>query len=383
MQIINDPNATFSGRMARSLGTSLEGLANTKLQQLQQRHQQAQTTKGFEALGMPKQVAERFSMFPETIQRDIIKDYLQQGGLEGMQGLQPQQQNTIESLKALMPANQQAQIIPEEMQRQTLEQAQKTAPQKVSALQEATQSFKIPPPAEIKGLTPKSSAIYKRPTNAREALANSEAIKVSRVEQNTANKETLPIYKKISENAKEAGDNNRRIGRMEELIKGGNLSYPIWNSLLDTVSNGVFGFGIDLHSLQSADSQEFNKLSNEFLKNAKNIFGARITDNDIKAFMKMVPSLSQTDDGKMRIINNMKAYNAADLIRKQAMDDVIEQSGGQRPANLETLIEKRAKPQLDALAKEFVSGYKENVLRAPTKKGLLAGGLDNPMELFG
>ena len=85
----------------------------------------------------------------------------------------------------------------------------------------------------------------------------------------------------------------------------------------------------------------------------------------------------------MRIINNMKAYNAADLIRKQAMDDVIEQSGGQRPANLETLIEKRAKPQLDALAKEFVSGYKENVLRAPTKKGLLAGGLDNPMELFG
>jgi len=383
MQIINDPNATFSGRMARSLGTSLEGLANTKLQQLQQRHQQAQTTKGFEALGMPKQVAERFSMFPETIQRDIIKDYLQQGGLEGMQGLQPQQQNTIESLKALMPANQQAQIIPEEMQRQTLEQAQKTAPQKVSALQEATQSFKIPPPAEIKGLTPKSSAIYKRPTNAREALANREAIKVSRVEQNTANKETLPIYKKISENAKEAGDNNRRIGRMEELIKGGNLSYPIWNSLLDTVSNGVFGFGIDLHSLQSADSQEFNKLSNEFLKNAKNIFGARITDNDIKAFMKMVPSLSQTDDGKMRIINNMKAYNAADLIRKQAMDDVIEQSGGQRPANLETLIEKRAKPQLDALAKEFVSGYKENVLRAPTKKGLLAGGLDNPMELFG
>ena len=294
MQIINDPNATFSGRMARSLGTSLEGLANTKLQQLQQRHQQAQTTKGFEALGMPKQVAERFSMFPETIQRDIIKDYLQQGGLEGMQGLQPQQQNTIESLKALMPANQQAQIIPEEMQRQTLEQAQKTAPQKVSALQEATQSFKIPPPAEIKGLTPKSSAIYKRPTNAREALANREAIKVSRVEQNTANKETLPIYKKISENAKEAGDNNRRIGRMEELIKGGNLSYPIWNSLLDTVSNGVFGFGIDLHSLQSADSQEFNKLSNEFLKNAKNIFGARITDNDIKAFMKMVPSLSQT-----------------------------------------------------------------------------------------
>src|SRR5690606_29811545 len=69
---------------------------------------------------------------------------------------------------------------------------------------------------------------------------------------------------------------------------------------------GKFGLG-QLYK----NTEEFVKLSNSFLRGAKTMFGSRITDADLRAFMKMVPTLSQTDSGKKAIIRNMKIFNKA------------------------------------------------------------------------
>jgi hypothetical protein len=172
---------------------------------------------------------------------------------------------------------------------------------------------------------------------------------------------------------------------MEELVNRGDLTRPRWHSLINALDHGIFGFGVNLHSLETADSQEFNKLSNEFLKNAKNIFGARITDNDVKMFMEMVPDLSQSREGKLAIIHNMKLYNEGIKIKKKASDQVVRENGGKLPFDYEARVEEIAAPALDALASRFT---KEERIKAEAPKqesgflGLPAPELINPLDLL-
>jgi hypothetical protein len=103
------------------------------------------------------------------------------------------------------------------------------------------------------------------------------------------------------------------------------------------------------------DTEEFEKLSLDFIKDAKSIFGAKITDADLAAFMQTVPTLSQTDQGKLKIINNMRSFNKANEIKAKALKDIIRENKGKRPANIQILVEERAKPELDEIAQEFQS----------------------------
>ena len=144
---------------------------------------------------------------------------------------------------------------------------------------------------------------------------------------------------------------------MQELLDKGNLEPAFFASALNTLEHGVGGLGINLKSLMSADSQEFEKLSNDFLKNVKDVFGSRITQYEVQAFLKTIPTLSQTDAGKQRVINNLMQFNDIVALRKEAMDDIIAQHGGRRPPNMETLVEKRIKPALDKVSHDFEMQY--------------------------
>ena len=157
---------------------------------------------------------------------------------------------------------------------------------------------------------------------------------------------------------------------MKELIKEGDLNAPLFSAGLDALENFIpyLGVGINLKSFLSPSSQEFDKLSKDFLRDVKKIFGARVTDNEVRQFLKTIPTLSQTDEGKLRIINNLELFNEAAKVKKQAFDDIIESNAGFRPQNIEQLVKKRTKKQLDAIAKNFISGDRSEEDKALRKK---------------
>lgn len=103
----------------------------------------------------------------------------------------------------------------------------------------------------------------------------------------------------------------------------------------------------------SPNTEEFEKLSTDFIRDAKNIFGNRITDQDLQAFLASIPTLSQTDSGKLAIINNMRIMNKAARVKYNVMKDIIKANKGKRPENLQFIVEELAKPQLDEITKEF------------------------------
>ena len=183
-----------------------------------------------------------------------------------------------------------------------------------------------------------------------------EERKFEHTQRKEIDKETLPIYKEINDKAKAARDSNTRLGRMEQLINKGNLTKTAFYNGIKALGKipGVGGYIESIaESFLSPDTQEFEKLSTDFIKDAKQFFGNRITQQEVAMFLKTVPNLSQTNAGKHRVIRNMRIFNEAASLRKKVMDDLIRENNGKRPANLESLVEQVAEPRLNALAEEF------------------------------
>ena len=188
-------------------------------------------------------------------------------------------------------------------------------------------------------------------------------------------KANRPVYNRISESNKAAKENDIRLKRMRTLINKGNLPVGfLWSSFqgmaeglkhIPAAGGVLSGVVAPVANILSGkystgnvgDVEEFEKLSKDFLRSAKDIFGARITNLDLNSFMQMIPTLNQTDAGKMRIINNMQGFNDGIHAREKAMNKLIDTNNGRLPDNLSKKIEEVAGPELDYIAEKMQLGY--------------------------
>lgn len=221
-----------------------------------------------------------------------------------------------------------------------------------------------------------------------QSIAQKGLSKEQAAQQKEANKETKKYYDNILGLKDAAEFAETRLNKMEKLIEKGNLPNPTAYRILKNIEEhapshaagaagalvgGVIGgppgaaIGGGIGALLSPvatllqspqrtpDAEEFEKLSNDFVRDAKAIFGSRITDQDLKSFLATVPSLAQTNEGKKAIIRNMKMFNEAARIRYETAKQIIKDNGGQRPFDLPLLVEERSKDSLDKLSKRFAS----------------------------
>ena len=202
--------------------------------------------------------------------------------------------------------------------------------------------------------------------------------------QHLAEKESQKFVTDIAKEYKGSQESNKRLDRMTQLIEKGSLpfssTYRLFKSLSETeigknipiigslaaltvnpVLQGIGGLGGAIQrNITARDSEEFEKLQADFIKLAKDFFPGRVSDADLKAFVQTLPTLSQSDSGKLRIIENMKNFNKAAELRYNTAKALIKANGGKRPKDLELLVEEYAGPELDNLA----SGLKLSPTRA-------------------
>ncbi len=321
--------------LGTGVGGALQQLTNMKLHQVQQQ----KTAQGLQSLGFnPQESSALANLDPQTLQQ-VVKQKL----------ASPGNQAYLEALQGILGGPQQQGQLPQVGQ-------QGEAPQ-------------------VQGITQKSSGISsilgKPGINQQQATKLAELglkqQEIGRKEKETLrkedikkqfeiNKETRPVVEKINKEAKSAKANDMRLNRIEKLNEEGNLGIPIFNSAIKTISNGVFGFGLDLKGLMTKDAQELEKLSTDFVKEAKDIFGSRLTDTDLKTFLQTVPNLYMSKDGRSSLIRNMRAFNEAAKLRQKALNEVIKENNGQRPANIEELIDEKISPELDKISQQFTLG---------------------------
>lgn len=164
-------------------------------------------------------------------------------------------------------------------------------------------------------------------------------------------KTNLPLYQEAQKKVKGQEQEGIAIQRLQELNEGGNLPKGLerWNVKFESGE-------LRLPFLASADAQAFIKTINDFTTKAKDSFGARVTNFELNRFMKRLPQLLNTEDGRRVILRQMELLNQMNNLHDQATLDAFDSRGGVRKLDFDQaqrIGEKLIKPQIEELRKEY------------------------------
>jgi hypothetical protein len=352
MFFINDESA--GGKLGSTLGSALAGGLQALAQSKMQGYQQQRTLHGLNSMGFTPQESSFYSQNPQLLELALKQKqeskynqglYNLLSGLGQQQGSISQEVNpttgiptpsvnggNMGGLGALRQFSDQAQIRPQDAF-------------KLVGLQQA-----------------------QRANESRESIANQRLQQAERFHQDTqeqkklehnlkVNAITKPERKEILTAAKSAKENIARLDRMQTLSDKGKLNSPLYVEFLKKT-------GLDIPALTNPDTQEFKKLEVDFLRDAKNIFGSRVTNYEMSTFLKAIPSLSQSPEGRSRVIRNLKLFNEGSLARADALKNIIKENKGTIPLDLAEQVEERTAPETDRLLNEFRTGQEGSVKRS-------------------
>jgi hypothetical protein len=158
----------------------------------------------------------------------------------------------------------------------------------------------------------------------------------------------LPLYQESKHKQQSLEASKDALGILEELspqIKG------IQKLNINPQTGELF-----IPGLASPESQRFVKTVNDFTVNAKDSFGARVSNFELERFMKRLPTLANSEEGRRQIIKQMQIINEINATRENELQKVIEEHGGIRNIDYdraETIAEKTSSPKIQSLKKEF------------------------------
>lgn len=291
LNIINDPSLT--AQLATGIGEGLTQLATAKAQNLLARQQRQQAASGFAALGLMPEEAQAISQLDPQVQDKILLAYLQRAG--GQSQSSPLSASPNESVAQTLarPTSKEQRML--DYQNRKLEQSEKK-------------------------------------------LANQEKA--------SAFKATAAERKAIIDKAKAARQDLDDLNRLEELEKEGKLDTPGYVEFLKRS-------GLEIPALMNEGSEEYNKVSQTFIRNAKEYLGSRISNFELEQFLKTIPSLTQSPEGRKRIVANLKKVRRSALAYNEALQEVMRENKGIPPYDLIEQVEEKIGKKLDKIAEKF------------------------------
>ena len=161
-------------------------------------------------------------------------------------------------------------------------------------------------------------------------------------------------YGDLSEKTSKLGQEQIRLQRLQELNEGGDLPRGLGRLNVNLKSGELI-----LPFASSADSQEFVKIVNDFLSGAKETFGARVTNFEVNRFLRRLPSLLNTEEGRRRVLRQMEIINQLNTLHNQAILDEFDSRGGVRKIDFDVAsrnARKKIEDQVKGLQKEYVTG---------------------------
>lgn len=162
--------------------------------------------------------------------------------------------------------------------------------------------------------------------DAKEAMSQKERLELKKIdvkERQFGEKfthESWKDYQKPREDIitdkKSAESSLETIDKMKELNKKGDLVNPFMLKMFEEL--GI----ADISALLSPDSQQFQKLTNNFLQGMKALFGSQMSAQEVQQFLKGVPHLMNSPEGRAQILDDLKLMSEKGIEKYNAMRDV-------------------------------------------------------------
>lgn len=198
------------------------------------------------------------------------------------------------------------------------------------------------------------------------ATIRSEERKAQHKRAEKAEPELLEREQRLNHYEQEAA----RFERLQELF-----SPELESKFPSSISVGLLTKDGELRPTAAAalspEAQEAVKLVADNLSGAKDTFGARVTNFDLQAYMKRLPTLLNSAEGRRRVLRDLRLMNKLNTMHDQGVLEIIEREGGPEKISLsqaERRYRKENAQAIDAIKKEFVSPEKHAFSGKPDAK---------------
>lgn len=327
------PQESWSTGLGQGLSSVLQGLAQNKVRQMQGQ----QSIQVLQGLGIPQQQAAGIAQLPEQLQQLALKEALEI----------PQQEAFAQALGSLLgqePAGSPQGELPADI-------ASAAAPE--GAVQSQAEPF-------LRAGLKQQQAVQLAQLGLQQKQMGEKLSAAERKERAQAFKETKAERKEIIQQARSARDKLQDLDRLEELQKEGKLNTPGYAEFLKRS-------GLDIPALMNPGSQEFEKITANFIKDARSVFGSRISNFELESFLKTLPNLSQSPEGRKRVIANLKKVSRGQLEYRKALDKEMKENKGIPPLDLMERVESRVDKKMDKIASLFKEDLKKEVPKGQSK----------------
>lgn len=360
MQVINDTNA--GGRLGAALGTGLNQLAQHKLSQLSSQYDSQMQRSQF-AQKLAPILGEDTANFLSTLtpqERDYALENLgnlkhlnqpnnqQQDGNSGMQQLmQPQlsqQQNPQQQMQQALQQyfsnptlgnNQQNGNggIEQSMQQQNTNQGQQ---QQVNANQLSPEKIKL------------AQDLFISPERRKERdKLRLEKEKITSKENLAAWKNTQAYREKILNEEQSSREALGYIKEAQRLEKEGDFPSQAFASFLKGAE------WEDVPGFLSGNAEAFNKILANFQRGVKDIYGGNVSNLEMEQFLKTIPTIYHTPEGRSLIFSGMKKYYRGGKERAKIEREIIKNNGGVPPQDLHERVNEKFIPIQKDLSRQF------------------------------
>lgn len=301
-----------------SIADALQSIAQQYVQNKQQRSQLGNMMRGLQGLGFSDQESQSLSSLPEPVLQTVLKGLSQRGFSGGIGALQGQPQQPIVGTENIGNFEQPLQ------------------PQQPQSIRDVLAMPTLHEQREDKKLALKEKQ-----------LGNQEV--------RAAYKDTAPYRTKVLEEKTAAQNVLDDLERMKELETGdAQLDTPGYVEFLERT-------GLNIPALMNPESEEFQKLRQTQLRDAKQYFGGRVSNFEMDQFLKSIPSLNQSPEGRKRVIANMERINKLKVKTADIMRKIIKENKGIPPLDLAEQVEERMGPEREKISEQFKKDLKREV----------------------
>lgn len=199
-------------------------------------------------------------------------------------------------------------------------------------------------------------------TKRQEQADRKEAQRASEFQQKMASddkkfayKETKSFRDEVLAGKRSADEQIATLERMKELHKSGKLGRTpeIFGSVLKKI-------GIKPDIFRNPESAEFQKLRNTFMRDMKSIFGGKVSNLEMEAFLEGIPSLIMNPKARERIIDTLITYNNAKQDRYKVMNNIIKKNEGNPSLDLSRRVEDKLTKKMDKRNDRIIKKIKNN-----------------------
>jgi len=168
---------------------------------------------------------------------------------------------------------------------------------------------------------------------------------ISSRERTEAFKITSPYRSELAKEVQSASYISDVIKEQKELSKSGKMDSPLWAAFLDKT-------GLD--ALKTPETQRYQALEKEFLKDLKSVFGGKVSNIEMEAFLRGVPKATNSKEARENILDRLDAFYKAKKLKFKMSQKIIKENNGIPPLDLQDQVTARTVDKEKEYAHRFL-----------------------------